>query len=669
MPNSINPDAIYRLIDVSEPSFSPTGDQLIFVKTTLDPHELEMHSNIIMMYLNEGKTVTFTYGGKDRSPRFSPCGTSIAFIRPDKDGRKQLWLIPAGGGEPRQLTHMIGGINYPSWSPDSKHIVFISDVAPCNREEHFDGKPNPEHLVGLDTKQHNNMKTRVVSRVRYRFDGAGWRGNAFLHMFVINVASGETRQLTDGEGDDSAPTWSPDGLHIAYISDQGNNRDFTQFNNVQVMSADGGSTRIWSEQLYTTDALAWSPDGSRLAVIGTDNPSMWDPRQRWIFQVEMDKPARRLTDGSFTPVPELHWQDNRHVGFIADSRGQSFLCKVSTDRKFQTVMGGGLQLSDLALNNASSKAVVVLASPQSIGELELVDTCQGSRIPLTRYNTQYLKNHPPAVTEKFSISRGSFEIESRLLMPSNLDQARKYPLVLDIHGGPQGRFSDSIDMTHQILATSGYIVLAVNPRGSSSYGPEFASAVFKDWGGQDYLDIMASLDEACKRPYVDRNRLGVHGYSYGGFMSSWIIGHDTRFKAAVVGAPCINLVSMYGTSDIGVSFGDIQWGGSPINSLNTLVKRSPLTYAGNVETPVLLMHGEDDLRCPIGQSEEYFVALKRQGKEVKFVRFPDSGHLFRRSGHPKLRVEYLRRMAEWFDQHLGHPIQHINPEDTSVNRV
>ena len=196
-------------------------------------------------------------------------------------------------------------------------------------------------------------------------------------------------------------------------------------------------------------------------------------------------------------------------------------------------------------------------------------------------------------------------------------------------------------------------MLCVNPRGSSTYGAQFAKAVLRDWGGEDYRDIMAAVDEVCSRPYVDPSRLGVHGYSYGGFMSSWIIGHDTRFGAAVVGAPCIDLASMYGTSDIGVSFGEQQWGGLRHDSESVLRDHSPITYAADVQTPVLLLHGEADHRCPIEQSEQYFVTLKRLGKEVEFVRFQGCSHLFLRSGHPRLREEYLRRMLDWFDSHLG----------------
>ena len=285
----------------------------------------------------------------------------------------------------------------------------------------------------------------------------------------------------------------------------------------------------------------------------------------------------------------------------------------------------------------------------------------GSSRQATGHNREYLAERPPARMEKFSVNRRGWDIECRLFLPPDFDSAGSYPMVLDIHGGPNGAFYDSFTPWQQVLATAGYVVLAANPRGSSTYGDDFMMAVLGDWGGEDYLDLMAAVEETAARPYVDETRLGVHGYSYGGYMTSWIVGHTNRFKAAVVGAPCINLHSMYGTSDIGVSFGEIQWGGSIAEAVEEgyeqmalkMLERSPISYVNRVETPVLLLHGEADARCPISQSEEYFTMLKRLGKEVDMVRFPDCSHLFPRMGHPKMREEYLERTLGWFNSRLG----------------
>ena len=284
----------------------------------------------------------------------------------------------------------------------------------------------------------------------------------------------------------------------------------------------------------------------------------------------------------------------------------------------------------------------------------MVDLAAGQSKTLTDDNQAYFKDHPLATLRKSSLTRAGMEIESRLLLPPSFDESKRYPMIVNIHGGPHGSFYDAFNAVEQVIATAGYLVLSVNPRGSSTYGPDFLKAVLRDWGGEDYRDIMASVDETCALPYVDTDRLGVYGYSYGGFMSSWAIGHDTRFGAAVVGAPCIDLLGMYGTSDIGVSFGERQWGGLRKNNVEQYLEHSPLTYADKVETPVLLLHGESDHRCPIEQSEQYFVTLRRLGKEVELVRFPGCSHGFLRVGHPKMREEYLSRTLGWFDSHL-HP--------------
>jgi dipeptidyl aminopeptidase/acylaminoacyl peptidase len=250
------------------------------------------------------------------------------------------------------------------------------------------------------------------------------------------------------------------------------------------------------------------------------------------------------------------------------------------------------------------------------------------------------------------VRRDDLEIDCFLTFPPRFDRGRRYPLILNVHGGPNGFFAPGWMPQVQALAAQGYLVLSTNPRGSASFGADFMASVFEDWGGEDYDDQMAAVDRVLQRSYVDGRRLGVMGYSYGGFMTSWIIGHTNRFKSAIVGAPVTNLYSMYGTTDIAVSFGERQWGGPPWTNLGAYAKHSPITYARNVETPVLLMHGELDIRCPIAQSEEYYVALKRLGKQVEFIRFPGGYHGFPNAGHPKLRQAFLDEQLVWWKQTL-----------------
>ena len=520
---------------------------------------------------------------------------------------------------------------------------------------------DPDRLPGRDSVK--GPRVRVVHRIRYKFDTLGWRGDAHLHLFVLDTVSGDVRQLTDGDWDDLRPVWSPDGKRIAFVSGRREDRDITIRGEAYVVPAEGGKPEEWSQRLSSVVAVAWSPDGSRLAALATDDDEIMPIWQGRIYVLEPDKEALAVTDdtvspvGGFPPVappPEIRWTDDGRILFVGDRRGQSYVFNGSPEgRPLETIAGGGLQYTDLSLDAAGSSAVALGATPDSSGDLYLIDTARRSQTRLTDFNREYFEEHPPATLQKFRVPRSGKEIESRLLLPPDFDDSGSYPMVLDIHGGPNSAFFDAFNPVQQVLATAGYVVLAVNPRGSSGYGIDFMKAVLRDWGGEDYLDIMAAVDEASSRYYIDESRLGVTGYSYGGYMAAWIVGHDIRFKAAVVGAPVINLVSMYGTSDIGVSFGEVHWGSMPHDAIDTFLEGSPLTYAPRVETPVLLLHGEDDRRCPISQSEEYFVTLKRLGKEVEFVRFPGCAHSMLRIGHPDMRAEYLRRTLGWFDRYLA----------------
>ena len=650
MPEPIGPDHVHRLTSVSGPTLSPGGARLAFVVSRVDQDTVEYSARVMMVSLPGGAAEEFTRGPKDGSPGFSPDGAMLAFLRPDDSGQRQLWLIAANGGEARQLTREQGGVLEFAWSPDSRRVVFVSDVDP--------DRPPPGH----DEKK--EPRVRVVRRISYRTDTMGWRGDAHRHLFVVDIDGAQVQQLTDGDWDDFSPVWSPDGARIAFLSSRRHDRDiaFSQ-SEAYVIPAQGGEPELWSAGLSSVGALAWSPRGRRLAVVACHEPkgSVW--AQSWIYIVEPGKEPLRLTDDSIKPASgfppfsggfALCWRGDGQILFAGDVRGESFLFLLPAGGgEVLRLTGGCAQITELGLDAEGRHAAAVVASPQSPGDLHLVEVDAEAQVRLTGYNEEYLQGHPPGRFEKSSIKRDGLGIECRLVLPPGFDSSREYPLILDIHGGPHSVFYDAFNPLQQVMATAGYIVLAVNPRGSATYGNEFMMRVIRDWGGEDYLDLMAAVDEVASRPYVDRARMGVHGYSYGGYMTSWIVGHTDRFGAAVVGGPVTDLCSLYGTSDIGVGFGEREWGGTPEESRQALVERSPLTYASKVSTPVLLLHGEADLRCPISQSEQYFIALKRLGKEVELVRFPGCNHLFTRTGHPKLREEYFRRALDWFDRHLG----------------
>lgn len=633
----MKPTDLHALREVASPTLAPDGSTLVYVQKSTDSADMTTDSRLMICPLRQGRSRALTSGPQDSSPRYSPDGQTIGFLRPGSDGDKsQLWLLPTNAGEAQQLTKLPGGVREFAWAPDSTQLVIVSRVDPDAADE--TGFP----------------KTQVARRIRYRDDGDGWRGDAFSQLFVVNIDQAEPRQLTTGEGDHLAPVWSPASDRIAYISDEVAERDFSKKSEACVISTTGGEAELWSQGLSRVGSVAWSPDGNHLVATGSHDSDIWDPRQSWLYVLNAEESYRLIAGQTHTvvaPLAEHCWTSDDELIYIADRAGESHLCRISAaGGDQQPITGGNQTFAALAL--AGQRAVVVAAATDIPDDLYSIDLDSSTAVYLTSINKEFLQTHPAATVEKLSFARDGWDIQARLLLPPNFDAAQQYPLVLEIHGGPNGRFSDSYDITQQMLTGAGYLVLAVNPRGSSSYGPEFLKAVMGDWGGEDFRDLMAAVELVCERPYVDAERLGVHGYSYGGFMSSWIIGQDQRFKAAVIGAPCINLHSMYGTSDIGVSFGENQWGGSSFERVEALVERSPLTYASAVTTPALLLHGEVDYRCPIEQSEQFFTALKRQGKTVEFVRFPGGSHAFRTAAHPVLREEYYRRMLDWFAQFI-----------------
>ena len=650
---SLAADLVYQLKGVADLVISPDGKRVVYAQSWVEGtgETAESRSRLVMTTLDDDGGREFTQGNADSGPRFSPDGRLVAFLRTREPGQpRQVWVIGADGGEAKQLTSAPRGVQDFSWSPDSARVVFCADTEPA--------------AGAAAGSQASGPRVVEVSRIRFRHDLQGWRGDAHQHLFVAGVESGELMQITRGDWDDYGPVWSPDGSQIAFVSGRRGDRDYRALTEAYVVNADGGVGECWSGDLYSVGAVAWSPDSRKLAVVGSEDPDGMVLWQGWLYILEQSSKPSRVTGDEQRPVlgggpgaarqSEIRWTDDGRILFLGERHGESYVYQSTVKGgKAKQLWGGGRLASGLSLDAKAHHAAVASSTSTSPTEIHLADLLESSATLVSDPNAAYLDLVPSPSLEKFSIRREGFDIEARLWFPPYFDASMNYPLILDIHGGPNGAFYDSFVPWQQALAGSGYLVLAVNPRGSSTYGDEFMRAVLDDWGGEDYLDLLAALDLVCERDYVDEERLGIHGYSYGGFMTSWAIGHTHRFAAAVIGAPCTNLYTMYGTSDIGVSFGESQWGGSVMDRPEKLLARSPISFARNVNTPALLLHGESDYRCPIGQSEEYFVALKRLGKTVEFVRFPGSNHAFPRTGHPRMREEYLSRMVDWFDDWLG----------------
>ncbi len=654
-------DLVYQLKTVAEPALSPDGTRVVYAQSwvegtgpTSQSRSRLMLATIVDAQEGEhrvGGGSEFTQGTADGAPRFSSGGDRLAFLRAREPGQpRQIWVIGAHGGEARQLTNAPRGVLEFAWSPDDARIVYCADTEPA--------------AGAASGSQEEGPRVIEVGRVRYRHDLQGWRGDAHIHLFVVEVDSGQTTQITRGDWDDYNPIWSPDGSMIAFISGRRGDRDLRALTEAYVVAADGGAAECWSSSLESTGAVAWSPDSSRLVAVASEDPAGMVLWQGWLYLLEPGVPPRRITTDEQRPTlgsgpgaarqPDIRWTGDGRILFLGERRGESYLYEATIEGdEARPLWGGGCLVAGLSLDPEGRRAAVTASSPGSPSELQVINLRHGGSTVVAQPNESFLKGQPLATMEKFTIERGGCDIECRLFVPPFFDYSVRHPLILDIHGGPNGAFYDSFLPWQQALAGSGYLVLAVNPRGSSTYGNDFMRAVLDDWGGEDYLDLMAAVEHVCQRDYVDPERLGIHGYSYGGYMTGWAIGHTDRFAAAVMGAPCTNLYTMYGTSDIGISFGEPQWGGSVMDTPEKLLSHSPISYVRQVSAPVLLLHGESDLRCPVAQSEEYFVALKRLGKTVEFARFPGSNHAFPRTGHPRMREEYLSRLVAWFDDWLA----------------
>ena len=658
MANTIQPDYHYHLKTASNPAVSPSGKAVAFAVHGFEENASEATTDVFVKSLGNASALSqLTNSGTASLPAWSPDGTKIAYLDKDDSGVKQIFIQLAAGSDesPVSLTSQIAEVDSFAWSPDATKIAFRALV------------PGNDELAAISAEP-SMPDIKVARRIRYRQDGVGWRGDSFYHLFVLNIASKEVTQITSGEGDDGNPNWSPDSNQIAYITDQNSERETSSHTELFVCDADGTSRTQWSGDMFMVESVAWSPDSKRIAVTGGRDKAEVGGygliTQSSAYLLELGSEPVKLTDDTMRPQttgggfpfsansPFMTWTDSAGIVLGADSRGQSYICVINPNSpgEFRLVTGDW-QFTEMSTSSQAGFAVVTSSSPTSHGELHLVDINSGDVHTVTNLNSGFFDDHKVASLEKFSMQRDGFEIETRVWLPADFDPSKKYPLLLDVHGGPHSAFFDSFYPIHQVAAGAGYVVVAPNPRGSCTYGLGFATAVHGDWGGGDYEDVMAAMEHVAARDYIDETKVVIHGSSYGGFMASWAVGHTDRFNSAVIAAPVTNLPSFYGTSDIGVNFTETQLGGERFEAIEQYREHSPLTYAPNVNTPVLLLHGENDARVPIEQSEQYFVALKRRGKEVEFVRLPDTSHGVFRAKHPVIRKEYFRRMLEWFENH------------------
>lgn len=650
MGQPLTPDAlIYDCSQASDPQVSPDGNQVLYTLSRARRESKRGTSQVWRCGIDGSDPRQFTTSGERNSgARWSPDGAWVAYVADLSHGDRTesaLRLLSAdGAGEARELARHGESISALAWSPDGARLAYTVPLDPENPT----GEPTPDEAA---------PRVRVTRRIDYKQDNRGYLDDKRTQVFVVDVASGERRQVTREPVDYNFPQWSPDGAMLAV---QAPNRN-GMCSQLGILDVASGNVTLVGSRDGVVGVWAWSPRGDRIFFAG-DTAQTWQ-LDYFVYEVATDT-VRRLTDDlpvlpqagfpTLIPPSQPVWLDERQVLVHAVRGGASGLYAVDaeTGASEPVVTWQALHVG-LSADRAGRYVAQGRASLTEFGEIALYDTTRGETRLITSHSAEVLDQRPPARWERFDVARGGYTIEAWLLKPADFDPTRRYPVILDVHGGPNGYYGYGFNLNQQCLASNGFLVVFANPRGSGSYGREFTLQVAEDWGGEDFQDLMAVVDAVLARPYADPTRTGIYGYSYGGYMTSWTISQTDRFQAAVCGAPCFDLESFYGTSDIGHTFGVLQFGGPPHERRAWYEAHSPSTFAHRTVTPTLIVHGEADHRCPIGQGEQMFTLLKEAGCEVEFVRYPGASHLFMTAGPSQHRADVLARVLEWFKAHLA----------------
>lgn len=662
----ITAEDLYRFQVVNEAEISPDGGHVVYSRQWVKEDTEEKYSNLWIVPTAGGASSQFTVGDHvDSKPHWSPDGTRIAFLSNREDKKQpQLYLIPVSGGEARQLTDLQGEFGALSWSPDGMKILIQfrkKDQDAVEREKD-------------ETRKELGVVSRHVTRVFYKRDGEGYLPQERWHLWVIDVETGDARQLTDGNvHDEIDPGWSPDGEHIIYLSNYAEDPDLApDMMDIYLLSVEDRKVRRLKTPVGPKQKPVFSPDGSRIAYLGKEGRGVgWKNSSLWVVPVDGSGEATNLTasldlevsdatindlPGGLPMSPPAWSGDGQRIYFQVSTQGKTVIQSIAADgegNSLETVVGGQGTVGDFTHDQEQNRIAYLYGDMTHPADVWLMDLNQGKPRQLTQVNDALLKEVDLGSAEEvwFENNDGT-ELQGWILKPPGFDPARTYPSIMEIHGGPRTQYGYLFMHEFFALAAQGYVVYFSNPRGSRGYGESFSKEINNDWGAPAYEDLMAWADYMEQQPYIDPERMGVTGGSYGGYMTVWIIGHTDRFRAAVTQRCVSNWISMVGSSDVNWAFQREFGDEPPWEDLENYWRLSPISAIGSASTPTLVIHSENDLRCPIEQGEQVFVALKRLGVETEMVRFPEEFHGLSRGGRTDRRVERLHHITRWFDRFL-----------------
>ena len=638
----ITPEDYYSFEFLTDPNVSPDGKLVAHVVTTIDRKHNRRSSNIWVIPTNgTGPARQLTTDRSSRSPRWSPNGRQLAFIssRSTADSSAlsplpQVYVLPMDGGEAGPVTSLKAGVEEFQWSPDGTKLACVSKVG-----------PNTASIV-------NDVQNYTT--INYKVNGAGFFDSTRPHIFVVDPRMGSAKQITSGEERvDSNPQWSPDGKRLAYVS-MNMNELSEEGAQIWVVPAEGGTpTRVSEVGTYSHNP-SWSPDGTHIAYFGLQIHDHLP--QIWLAPSTGDGDSvRAVSDlGAASPGENLRWHaDGRLLDFIAEIKGETQLFRIDLQSHTSKALTSGPRAVRTVDVNDNASAIAYTADDAThMADLFVANISGANEQRLTHMNQALFDQlQLQSVIRVPFTSVDNWAIDGFLLKPFGWQEGKRYPMVLLIHGGPEDMYGDNWFYEAQIYAARGWAVFYTNPRGSGGYGDKFADAVVRDWGGKPYEDIMAGVETVLRQfPWIDRQRLGVTGGSYGGFMTNWIVGRTNVFKAAVTKSSISDFISDDGARDF--AYGHQEDFGDLFDNFEFYWESSPLRYARNVKTPVLILHGANDQRVPLAQAEEWFRALKRFGATTEFVIFPRENHSYLRTGEPNHIVESMKWQLYWFDRYM-----------------
>ncbi|MGD8540043.1 MAG: S9 family peptidase [Candidatus Aminicenantes bacterium] len=642
-PRPMKVDDYFRFRDVGDPQISPDGRWVAYTIATSDLEKDSSETRIWMSPINGGDAVPMTSKGKSASrSRWSPDGRYLAFLSKAKEEKTQVWTLFREGGDSQQLTDILQGVRAYEWSPDGSRMVLVLK------------DPRPEDLEAKKSSK-EKKKTKppwVIDRRQFKTDYVGYLDRLRTHLYVFDVKSKTITQITSGDYDDANPVWSPDGKMIAFTSNRTAEPDGNYNTDIWVVAADNpdkGRTLIQVTSDPGPDASpAWSPDGSMIVHSSApDTTAMLYATRHLALTPAGGGSSRILTRGLDRNIFSPQFSaDGRSILFVLEDSGESRLVRIPAKGGNHEVLIGGESSVARYVKGPQGLIAALVSRPQLPAEVFLLKN--GDLLQLTHTNTELLASLRFGEVEHVQFSsRDGTTIEGFIVKPPGFDPSFRYPVALRIHGGPQSQYDHSFSFEGQLFAAAGYVVVMPNPRGSTGYGQAFCKAIWQDWGGIDYEDVMAAVDDVIARGYGDPDRLGVGGWSYGGILTNHVITKTNRFKGAYTGASATLYVANYG-HDQYQRWWEIELG-LPWENRELWEKLSPFNRVENITTPTLILCGEKDWNVPVINSEQLYMALKRLGKTTKLVVYPGEFHGI---GTPSYIKDLYTRYLEWFAKYV-----------------